>query len=598
MNSRDPDGFAPLGDYAVLSDMRSTALVARDGSVDWWAAPVMNDPPVCAAVLDPERGGSVKLVPSGDYEVTRRYRPGTLVLETVYTTPSGTVRVTDSLNLGSVGLLPWAELARVVTAESGRVPMRWEVAPGHGLQASQPWAFSMQGLPMTVSSGDQYLVVVANNVGEPKIGGRAVRGEFVAQPGTTAVLALTATKGEPSWPAAPDRVLRRQRETTERWEKWSAQVSYDGPFKEAVTRSALTIKALTLQPTGGIAAAATTSLPEAIGGSRNYDYRFAWVRDGAFALDAMGRLGLDEELHAGASWLLSALAHEAPDIRVFYSVQGQPLPAEMSDAPAAGYKFSRPVHLGNKAAKQTQLGAYGDMADAIWRYVCNGGRLDPASADMIAKMVDRLCQVWCRPDAGLWELGDDRHYTSSKIGSWTALDRAVRMAELGQLAGRGVERWRAERAAVQEWVREHCWSSSKQSFTFYAGTEDLDAAVLLAARTRFCEPDDPMLRTTIDAIRSELTADGPLLYRYTGTIGKEGAFLACSFWLVEAMAYVGRTDEAGKLLGALLDRANDVGLFSEEMAPLTGELLGNIPQTLTHLAVIGAATSLEAARRT
>lgn len=591
MPSRGSEGFVPLRDYALLSDMRSTALVATDGRIDWWAAPVMDSPPVCAAILDPPGGGSVSLAPAAGFEVERRYRPGTMVLETVYRTAGGTVRVTDSLNLGSIGLLPWVELARLVTVESGEVEMRWCVAPGHRLHATQPWTYLRAGLPVAVN-GDQHLAVVADGAGEPVLSDRQVSGRFTLGEGSSAVLAIAATEGEPIFPPSPAAVRERVESTAARWQKWSERIGYEGPHRDAVIRSSLVIKALTLQPSGGIAAAATTSLPEAIGGSRNFDYRFAWIRDGAFALDAVGRLGLEEELHAGASWLLGAAAKQAPDLRVFYSLRGEVVPAEMGEADVAGYRFSRPVHLGNSAASQKQLGAYGDMIDAIWRYTENGGRLDAASGTMIASLLDQVCDKWRQPDAGLWELGDYQHYTSSKIGCWTALDRGVRLSEAGQLASLHVDRWRAEGEAIQRWVRRNCWSTTKQSLTFYSGTEDLDAAVFLAARTRFCKPDDPVLHTTIDAVRSELTAEGPLLYRYSGVRGKEGAFIACSCWLVEALAHAGRADEARELLEALWARANDVGLLTEEMDPVSGEFLGNIPQALSHLAVIGAATAL------
>jgi GH15 family glucan-1,4-alpha-glucosidase len=589
---RRKEGFAPIQDYAVLSDMRSTALVCRDGSIDWWAAPVMDEPPLCCALLDPRAGGAVRLEPAEPYRMSRQYVPGTLVLETTYVTGSGSVTVSDSLNLGRVGLLPWAELARLVRCISGNVRMRWAFAPGHGLRGTEPFAWVHDGMGFAVL-GDQHVAVVLENAGVPDAELRQLVGSFDLSDGEEALIALSATRGEPLFAPGPDAVREHIEMTKRRWSEWSNRIAYDGPFRDEVVRSALAIKALTLQPTGGIAAAATTSLPENVGGKRNFDYRFAWVRDGAFALDAMGRLGLDEELHAGTSWLLSAVAHEAPHISVFYTVQGQPVPPKMSDADAPGYLGSSPVHLGNKASAQTQLGGYGHVLDAVWRFYENGGTLDPSSASMLAGMVDQVCDRWQRPDAGLWELGDDEQYTSSKIGCWTALDRAVRLHEAGQLAAINVDRWRAERDAVQKWVRENCWSSSKQAFTFYAGTDDLDCAVLLAARTRFCSSDDSMLHSTVDAIRSELTAEGSLLFRYSGMRGKEGAFLACSFWLVEALVHVGRRQEAEELLTGLVRHANDVGLYSEEIDPSSHELLGNIPQALTHLAMIGAATALQ-----
>ncbi len=359
-----------------------------------------------------------------------------------------------------------------------------------------------------------------------------------------------------------------------------------------VVRSALTIKALTLGTTGAIVGAATTSLPEKVGGKRNFDYRFAWIRDASFALDSMSRLGLSEEVHGSLSWLLSAVAQDSPDLRVFYALDGSVVGAEMIDVDAPGYQGSRPVHVGNSAASQTQLGCFGDLLDAVWRHVQSGGRLDAATATMVGSLADRVWDLWPTPDAGLWELGATEQYTISKIGCWVALDRALRLAGAGQLTSPSLDRWRAERDEIREWIDTRCWSETRRSYTFYAGTDDLDAAVLLAARTGYCVPDDPRLSTTIDAIRAELAAEGPLLFRYSGQEGKEGAFLACSCWLVEALVHAGRTGEAAELLAGVVERANDVGLYTEEMDPDSGDLLGNIPQTLSHLAVIGAATAL------
>ena len=591
------DGFAPLRAYALLGDLRAVALVATDGAIDWLALPTMDAPPVCAALLDPERGGSITLAPTVPYEVSRRYLAGTMVLETTFITSGGTVRITDALNLGALGRLPWSELARVVEVDSGEVPMAWSVRPGHRLSAStRPWAHLQENTPLLLV-GDQHLAVVAQDIGEVSLDGHGIEGTMVARAGQPGLLAVVATDAQPLHVPAADEIIDRVHRSIGTWRQWAALVSYQGPWRDIVVRSALVLKALTLQPTGAICGAATTSLPEKIGSKRNFDYRFAWIRDASFALDAMARLGLSEELHAGVSWLLDAVAQEVPELRVFYALNGQPVSAEMHQVPGVpGYRGSEPVHVGNAAASQLQLGAYGDLFDAIWRYTNHGGCLDAAAGTMVGQMADRVCDIWRRADAGLWELGDPQHYTSSKIGCWTALDRAVRLAQAGQLTSPHVQRWRLERDHIRSWTHEHCWSAPKQAFTFYAGTEELDAAVLLAARTGFCSGDDPRLHTTIDVIRGELTAAGPLLYRYTGQRDKEGAFLACSCWLVEALAHAGRTQEAEKLFADFTEQANDVGLYTEEIDPQSGELLGNLPQALTHLAVIGAATTLAAAQ--
>lgn len=588
------DGYAALRDYAVIGDMQTVALVATDGAIDWFPAPTLDSPPVCGAILDPELGGSIGLAPTVDYQVSRRYREGTLVLETTFTTEDGQVRVIDALSLGALGVLPWTELARLVEVVSGQVPMGWHVRPGIRFGSARPWSHLRNGIPM-VLLGDQHVALVTEGVGQPCLDGDGdgVSGTFVARPGEAMVLAVVVTDGEPVHVPSGAEVRGRLHRTAERWRQWSDLVSYRGPWRDIVGRSALTLKALTRQSTGAIAGAATTSLPEQIGGQRNFDYRFSWVRDASFALDAVSRLGLSEETHAGVSWLLDAVSQEAPELRVFYTLAGQPVSAEMQQVKKlSGYRCSTPVHTGNSAADQLQLGAYGDLLDAVWRYVRHSGRLDAATGDMLAGMADRVCDIWRSDDAGLWELGSYHQYTSSKIGCWTALDRAWRLGEEGQIHSLHQPRWLEERDRVRAWVDQHCWSSAKQAYTFYAGTEELDAAVLLAARTGFCSGDDPRLHTTIDAIRAELTAEGPLLYRYSGQRGKEGAFLACSCWLVEALTHAGRLEEARSLFDGFVQRANDVGLYTEEMDPVSGELLGNMPQALTHLAVIGAATAL------
>lgn len=589
------NGYAPLGSYGALADGRSAALVAADGSIDWFAAPRLDAAPVCAALLDPVDGGEITLAPTDSYAVTQRYVEDSMVLETTFRTESGTVVVTDALTVGAAGGLPWTELARRVETQSGQVPMRWQVRPGHRLGTARPWGHRRAGVPM-LEAGDVQLAVVTDGVGTAHVTDQTVTAQFVARPGARGLLAVIATGREPLRVPQIAEIHARIDLTVARWRCWSANISYEGPHPEAVRRSALILKALTVAPRHGIAAALTTSLPEKIGGKRNFDYRFGWVRDSSFALDAMARLGLSEEVHAALSWLLHAVEHTAPEVRSLYTLNGEPAPAEMtsrSDLP--GYRGSSPVHLGNSAASQTQLGAYGDLMDAVWRYTTHDGYLDAASAASLAAIADRTCDLWRGKDAGIWELGNDEHYTISKIGCWVALDRAVRLAEADQLTSPHVQRWRSERKMVRSWTEQHCWSSSKKALTFYAGTEELDAAVLLAARTGFLAGDDPRLSSTVDAIRAELGAKGPLLYRYSGMAQQEGAFLACTFWLIEALTHTGRINEAAALLEEATSYAGDTGLYSEEVDPDTGQLRGNLPQALSHLAMIGAATALAAA---
>ncbi len=586
------NGFAPIGDYALLGDGRTTALVGADGSLDWWALPAMDAPPAFDRLLGGDEGGRFELCPSGPFRATRRYRSDTAVLATTFETAAGSVTVVDCLNRLGAKPLPWTELVRVVEGASAPVPMRWRIAPGRCLGSAEPWCADSAGV-ITIQLGDQSLGVVTADAGAPQVGSHEVEGSFVAQPGTTSVVAIVATGREPV--PVPDvaEMLERLQETTDGWRAWRRRIRYDGPARDAVVRSALTLSLLTTASEGANVAAATTSLPEVVGGDRNFDYRFAWVRDASFALDALSDLGLHTEVHASLSWLLRAVARTAPDVHVFYTLGAEPASGDMSDVPSlAGYLGTRPVHVGNNAATQRQLGAHGHVMDALWRYVEHGGRLDPATQQLVGDLADRVCDLWRSADAGLWELSQYETYTSSKTGCWVALDRAVRFAEAGQLEHVHVDRWRAVRQDVHEWVDRHCWSPTKRAYTMHSGTDDLDAAVLLMARTGFCPAGDERLAGTVDAIRSELSAGGPLLFRYSSMKGKEGAFAACSFWMVEALAHCGRHEEARRQFDESLRYCNDVGLLSEEVDPADGDLLGNFPQGLSHLALVGAACAV------
>jgi GH15 family glucan-1,4-alpha-glucosidase len=581
------DGFVPIEDYALIGDGRTVALVASDGRVDWWPVPTLDSPPAFAAALDPEAGGYLDVRPAEEYSSARRYLPGTNVLETTFTTEHGSVRVTDALNVGAAGPLPWGELARRVEGVIGSVDMTWAVAPGTRFDSCRPWTEQTNGT-ITVHLGDQHFAVLTFDVGDPTVTAQQVRGEFASSPGSCGLLVVTSADAEPLF--LPDRadLDHHLDRSISRWKEWSEWVRYDGPWAEAVIRSALTLKLLLFAPSGAIAAAPTTSLPERIGGDKNWDYRYMWVRDSSYTLDALMQLGLHEEVQLAVSFLLSAIRRTAPDLHVFYTLSGD-VPDDHAELDAPGYRNSRPVRSGNGAATQTQLGTFGDLFDTIWHYVKNGHQLDPPTGRMLAELADRCCDLWRQPDAGIWELHDNRHYTNSKMGCWAALDRAIRLADRGAIETGHAHRWRSERSQIHDWVDEHCWSAAKNSYTFYAGTEDLDAATLLAGHTGFDRGQ--RLAGTVAAIQAELT-DGPLVYRYTAARDEEGAFIACSFWLVIALAHLGRTEEARALMNEAVALGNDVGLLSEQMDPIDRSMLGNHPQGLSHLALINAATTL------
>jgi GH15 family glucan-1,4-alpha-glucosidase len=591
------DGYVPISSYAVLGDGRTVALVARDGAIDWFPGAAFDAPPAFAALLDPAHGGQVELEPAVAYSASRRYRPGTAVLETIFVTADGTVTVVDCLNRQGDHPLPWTELARVVRAEGGKIPMRWRVRPGRRFGSAEPWAHTHGGVPL-IEVGAETLAVLASNAGSPVVAHHEVAGGFTAEPGATSLLALIATRNEPLMLPPAAEVIRRVDATAADWQAWQRRIRYTGPHADAVIRSALTLRLLTAAANGASVAAPTTSLPEAMGGDRNYDYRFTWVRDASFALDALTSLGLTEEVHGALSWLLRAVRGTAPEVHPFYTLRGEPAPpGEREITTVPGYLGTGPVREGNSAASQRQLGSYGHLMDAAYHYVRHGGLLGTPTGSLLAQMADRVCDRWREPDAGIWELSNYQHYTSSKLGCWVALTKAVWFAEHGHLPPTHASRWRGTAAEIHAWIDEHCWSPSMNSYTMHPGTDDLDAAVLLMARTAFCSGDDPRLRSTIDAIRGDLTASGPLLYRFTSMRGKEGAFAACTFWLAEALAHTGQAEQASTVFEAMLAHCNDVGLLAEEIDPTTGDFLGNFPQGLSHLALIGAAHALTSATR-
>jgi GH15 family glucan-1,4-alpha-glucosidase len=589
---RRVDGFAPIGAYGAIGDGRTVALVALDGSIDFLSLPSLHSPTTFAALLDPERGGRFALAPEGDFEAERRYVERTNVLETVFRTGSGSVRVTDALTLEDGVLLPWVEVARRVEGLKGSVRMRWSIEPRFDWGRAEPRIHMRRGTP--VAEGADVLVAMqAWDAGEPGVADGRVGSSFETAPGSRALLALAAVQSGPVPIPRRDEVERRLDGTCAGWRRWLDHWSYDGPWPDAVARSALALRLLVYTPDGAIAAAPTTSLPERIGGDRNYDYRYAWVRDSAFTMDALIGLGLRPLVQEAFAWLLRAIAQTEPDLRPFYALDGT-IPERLEELPLRGYRDSRPVRYGNAATSQLQLGSWGDLLETADLYVRDGQMLDGETGRRLADTVDRLCVIWRDEDSGIWELDDLRHYTISKLSCWTAFDRALRLADEGQLPRDHAARWREEREAVREFVETRCFSEARGAYTFYADSEELDASVLRAARLGFADPAGERMAGTIAAVREELSAGGPLFYRYSGQESEEGAFLACSFWLVEALARAGRLDEAKATMEELLPLANDLGLYSEEIDPETHELLGNFPQGLTHLALVTAAGALSA----
>ena len=466
----------------MIGDGRTAALVANTGAIDFLSLPALHAPTVFAALLDPADGGSFELAPTEPFEFERAYLERTNVLQTTFRTSTGAVRVTDALCIQEGVPLPWIELARRIEGLAGEVALRWRVRPRFDWGRRSPRIERRGGAAVAVE-GDLALGVHAWDAGEPALDDEAISGSLTMRSGAEALLALCCSHDGPIPVPARADVERRLDQTTGLWRRWLESSRYEGGWADAVVRSALVLKLLVYAPTGGIAAAPTTSLPERIGGDKNYDYRYAWVRDSAFTLDAMMQLGLPAQVHESFSFILGAIRETAPDLHPFYSLEGRRAGRE-EELPLRGYRDSRPVRYGNAARDQLQLGCWGDLLETADLYVAHGNLLDDGTARVIADCVDRLCAIWQDEDSGIWELDEGRHWTSSKLAVWMALDRALGLVERGQLPVRHAERWRSERDRVRTFVEQRCWSSRLGAYAAHAGTDELlDAAVLRGARS-------------------------------------------------------------------------------------------------------------------
>jgi GH15 family glucan-1,4-alpha-glucosidase len=586
------DGYAPIADYALIGDGRTAALVARDGAVDWLCLPDFDSPSVFGAMLDAGHGGTFTVRPAVPFDATRRYLPRTNILETTFATGGGTVRVTDAMTLFDERLGPARELVRQVEGLAGSVPMMWSFAPRFDYGARQPREEWRVGVPVATSR--MSAVGVAHwDAGAPAWRDGRVGASFTAREGSRSTLALVAAHGEPLVLPARAGVERRLVEAEQFWRSWSGAHDYDGPWATEVVRSALVLKLLIFAPSGAAVAAPTTSLPEEIGGARNWDYRFCWIRDSAYTIGALLRLGCRDEALALFWWFMQATALTEPRLHVLYRLDGGPN-ADEHELPLPGYRGSRPVRVGNAALSQLQLDIYGHLLQTAWIFARGHQRLDRDTGAVLGRIADLVCDIWRRPDSSIWECRSaPQAYTHSKIMCWVALDRAIRLAREGDLPAHHLDRWTREAAAIHDFVERDCWSDAANSYTRVAGGREVDASLLTIPFVGY-EAPAPRLASTIDAISRELR-HGPYVYRYRGADGVkgcEGCFLNCSFWLAGALARTGRHQEAADLMDELVARANDVGLYAEEMDPETGESLGNFPQALVHLSLVDAALAI------
>ena len=585
----------PIEDYALLGDTRTAALVDSDGSIDWLCIPRFDGQPVFGRLVGGEAAGHFKLGPAGPATtVSRRYRPGSNTLETTWETETGRLTLTEGMVAEVSGqLLPSTLLVRRLSAEDGPVEAVLEFDPRLG---------DSHRSPRTRHRGE-FLVcswpalAVALTMGPPAQVEPGLAQALTITPGHPLTCVLTVADREPLVHLDPITAWNVLERDELRWQDWCAEIDPDLPHRDAVVRSLLTLRLLTYSPSGAPVAAPTTSLPESLGGGRNWDYRYSWPRDASIGIAAFLGVGRHAEARAFMAWLLSATRLDRPRLPVLLTLHGKHPTPERELTRWPGYAASTPVRVGNAASGQHQLDGYGWVLDAAWLLSRSGHRLYTETWRTMASFADRVAEQWREPDAGIWEIrADTTHHVHSKMMAWLALDRAIRMAEHHATAAKRTRRWREEREALHEDITRRGFDPESGTYTRSYGSAEVDAALLILPQLGFEPPGSPRVRGTIEAIARELDAGGPLLYRYPpghdGLDGTEGAFLPCSFWMVQALARSGRLAEAHALLDELVALASPVGLYAEEMDPVTRHHLGNYPQALTHSGLIQASLAV------
>jgi GH15 family glucan-1,4-alpha-glucosidase len=582
-----------IEDYALIGDCQTAALVAADGSIDWLCLPRFDSGACFAALLGEPRHGRWLLAPAtGVKTVRRRYRPGTLVLETEYEIEDGAVTVVDCMPPRT----DVPDLLRQVVGRRGRVPMRMQLVIRFDYGSIVPWVRRMDGGIRSIAGPD----ALALRTPVPLHGENLTTvAEFTVAEGERIPFELTWFPSHQPMPAALD-VEEVIRHTQRWWEEWSARCTYQGPWRDAVVRSLITLKALTYEFTGGMVAAATTSLPERLGGVRNWDYRYCWLRDATFTLYSMMMGGYTEEARAWREWLLRAVAGTPSQIQIMYGLAGERRLTELELGWLPGYEGSAPVRIGNAAHRQLQLDIFGEVMDALHVARREGLPSDDNAWRVQRQLLEHLEKIWSEPDEGIWEVrGPRRHFTHSKVMAWVAFDRAVKGVE--QLGLKGpVDHWRRLRTTIHDEVCRRGYDPARNTFVQYYGGTELDASLLMLPLVGFLPPADPRIRGTVEAIERELLQDGFVLRYPTrpevdGLPPGEGVFLACTFWLADNLALLGRHAEARAYFERLLGLANDVGLLSEQYDPEAKRLVGNFPQAFSHVSLINTACNLRPA---
>ena len=589
-----------IEDYALIGDMQTAALVSRDGSADWLCLPRFDSHAIFAALLGTEEHGFWRLGPahptgsSPPPATRRRYRGESLILESEWDTPHGTVRVTDFMPPRGNHA---PQLVRIIEGVSGRVPMRSTLRMRFSYGWVVPWVHKVDGRTVAVAGPDSvWLDADVDTYGEDL----TTYSDFTVQPGDRIAMALSWQASHREPPPVTDAAEALQI-TEDFWSDWVGHCTHHGPYREAVVRSLITLKALTYAPTGGIVAAPTTSLPEAIGGSRNWDYRFTWLRDAAITLSSLLRTGYVEEARAWREWLLRAVAGDPENLQIMYGIAGERELGEAELSWLPGYEGSTPVRVGNGAAGQLQLDVYGEVTEALYLAHKTGLARNDYAQLLQLKLIHYLEEHWDEPDEGIWEVrGPRRHFVHSKVMAWTAVDRTVKLIESDGVDG-PLERWKELRERIHHDVCTKGYDRQRNTFTQYYGSQELDASLLLIPQMGFLPPDDKRVIGTVEAVQRELSTPDGFVMRYPtsgdeenidGLEGEEGAFLACSFWLADDLAMIGRVEEARKLFEKLLALRNDLGLLAEEWDSGNQRQVGNFPQAFSHVPMIDSALRL------
>ena len=586
----------PIEDYGLIGDTQTAALVGRDGSIDWLCMPRFDSPALFAALLGDESHGRWLLAPVGEARrVERRYRGDTLVLETDFETDEGEVRVIDFMPPRQRD----PDIVRIVAGRRGRVRMETRLVVRFDYGSIVPWVRRVDGDRILVGGPDG---LVFRTPVETRGEDLRTVAEFTVAEGEEVPFVLTWFPSHERPPRVVD-AGRALDETTDWWEEWAARCRWDGRWDEAVMRSLLVLKALTYGPTGGIVAAPTTSLPERVGGVRNWDYRYCWLRDATFTLDALMAAGYTDEARAWRDWLLRAVAGDPADLQIMYGPAGERRLTELELDWLPGYEASRPVRVGNAASRQLQLDVYGEVMMALFHAEQLGLEPEPTAWELEKTLLDHLESTWREPDEGIWEVrGPRRHFTHSKVMAWVAADRAAR--DVQAHADGSVGQWRCLAAEIHEEVLREGWNDERGAFVQFYGSDMLDASVLMMPLVGFLPASDERVGRTVEAIQRELVVDGFVLRyppddRAVGVDGLppgEGAFLPCTFWLADNLNLLGRHDEGEAVFERLLGLRNDLGLLAEEYDPESGRQLGNFPQAFTHVELVASARNLSQSR--